>query len=123
MSADTSAEALDRLLYQARYCPTLTDADWEEWRATLRALAAERDALAAKWESAEVDCALVVGDRDRLAADVARLRGALEPLLRHASMKAMDELIEEGGRIVGWQKTSQFMVLTEAARAALGDTP
>lgn len=45
---DTSADAVERLLYQARYCRTLTDADWEEWRVTLRALAADRDSLAAE---------------------------------------------------------------------------
>lgn len=48
MTVDTSAEAVERILYQARYCPSLTDADWEEWRATLRALTAERDTLAAE---------------------------------------------------------------------------
>jgi hypothetical protein len=61
---------------------------------------------------------------DRLAAENARLREALEPLLRHVSLHAMDELIyEPNGRIGGWRKTPHMMTLTKAARAALGDTP
>lgn len=54
ISAASSRESLDEMLYQARYCPTLIDADWQEWRATLRALharatqaEAERDAARA----------------------------------------------------------------------------
>lgn len=44
MAVDTSREDLSRLLYQARYCPTLIDADWREWEATLRALLARAEA-------------------------------------------------------------------------------
>jgi len=43
----------------------------------------------------------------------------LERLERHCALEAMDRLIEEGARIIGWEKTPAFRDLLEEARALL----
>lgn len=58
-------------------------------------------------------------DPASLRAENARLRGALENLERHVSLNAMDELIYEGTKCIGWKKTRALMDLTDKARAAL----
>lgn len=86
MTVDTSAEAVERLAKALK-----RDIDWRpgslcaDAAATLRALAGERDALAinlaAKEAAAQSALDDAWADRDRLAAEVARLRGALEGML------------------------------------------
>lgn len=96
MQVETSQKSLDEMLYQARYCPTLTDADWQEWRDTLRALLSERDAATARAEAAEREASdarmemnrifnrsrdrknELVKERDAATAERDRLREALE---------------------------------------------
>ena len=90
MSVPTDAEAVEALAARmdAWWAYSLNDAHRDALHksaATLRALAAERDALRHQMQIATTEqwhAGFEAGraDRDRLAADVARLRGALEPL-------------------------------------------
>jgi len=56
---------------------------------------------------------------DALKAENARMREALTELLRHVGWHAMDELVYEKGKIIGWKKTEQMDDIMEQARKAL----
>jgi len=54
---------------------------------------------------------------------IAELEAALSRLERYVAMEAMDRLIEEGGRAVGWEKSHQFSALLDETRQILIPAP
>lgn len=53
------------------------------------------------------------------AEKVSELVETLMTLERHVAMECMDRLIEDGGRIVGWEKTPELSRLLDDTRAAI----
>jgi hypothetical protein len=89
----------------------------EQWHAGFEAGRADRDRMAGERDEAVAVADQAVwcmnearADRDRLAADVARLRGALRHFTCPADCNECD-----GNHDIGW--------CGHVARAALGDTP
>ena len=96
MTPDTSAKALRQMLYQARYCSSLGEADWKEFSDIVETLLAERDAMERRAHTHEAANIKIIAERDRLAEvvraldaahaqaarEVERLRKALRPFAR-----------------------------------------
>jgi hypothetical protein len=119
MSADTSAEAVERLAQRHDELMPMGS----RTAATLRALAAERDAMRAELDgrvnsvAQNIDAQLqaTLADRDRLAADVARLRTAL---------KNAGEFLGEEGFFRRCEDVELFLAGGKAAWLEdAGDTP
>lgn len=73
MSVDTTTEAVERLAATLKARPSRVASDWEA-AATLRALAAERDALREDYAHCFARLQGSYADRDAVRAEAARLR-------------------------------------------------
>jgi hypothetical protein len=131
MTADTSAEAVERLAVPLEAGRMIAAQDQRAAAATLRALAGERD----QWRANSLENKMIaeanLRDRDRLAAENARLQQRVEWLeqIREGAGRALckrdgvspDELIADGGHYA-WQ-LHVYCEAQKALRECGGDTP
>ena len=115
---DTSAEAIDRLTKRlGRKASLKAHGVWCSTKAlaaaTLRALAAERDAYQREMQATSQQADMLLAERDRLAAQVAKLREAL------AKIASRDPNAVGGGKRAVEYDAMRY----EACAALAGDTP